>query len=55
MKKVQKIIFSCVLLCVVFLLAGNVKKAEASIVLDPGHDASHTGANANGVAEEVVI
>lgn len=54
MKKVQKIIFSCVLLCVVFLLAGNVKKAEASIVLDPGHDASHTGANANGVAEEVV-
>ncbi len=54
MNKIGKtVLFLCVL-CGTILLLGSIERTEASIVLDPGHDSTHSGASGNGVSEETL-
>lgn len=56
MKKVIKISIFTFLLSCMFIFAGKTNEAYAdfNIVLDPGHDSTHSGASGNGVREETI-
>lgn len=55
MNKVLKRIAAVLLFCGACFSFSLITRAEAAtVVLDPGHDSTHAGANANGLAEETI-